>query len=60
MGLGSVAGRPSRERLEQQPDAVFELGVERLPLALRVDGFSQTVNPLWPSYVVRDVREMRA
>ena len=29
-----------------------------LPLAVRVGGFFQTVNPLWPSYVVRDVARL--
>ena len=49
----SYLAMPMIEQLQAQYDAVAAMRIVR-PIAVRIPGFFQKVNPLWPPYLMRD------
>lgn len=49
----SYLAMPMIERLQAQFDAAASMRIVR-PIAVRIPGFFQKVNPLWPPYLLRD------
>ncbi len=49
----SYLAMPMIEQLQAQYDATANMRIVR-PIAVRIPGFFQKVNPLWPPYLMRD------
>ncbi|MEQ1783088.1 MAG: hypothetical protein ABMA14_17150, partial [Hyphomonadaceae bacterium] len=49
----SYLAMPMIEQLQAQYDAAATMRIVR-PIAVRIPGFFQKVNPLWPPYLMRD------
>lgn len=49
----SYLAMPMIERLQAEYDAAANMRIVR-PIAVRIPGFFQKVNPLWPPYLMRD------
>ncbi len=48
---------PQVEALANEYDLRFNMRIVR-PIAVRIPGFFKRVNPLWPPYVMRDIRRI--
>ncbi len=53
----SYLAMPQIERLLAQYDAAANMRIVR-PIAVRIPGFFQTVNPLWPPYLAKDCKRI--
>lgn len=53
----SYLAMPMIERLQADYDAVAAMRVVR-PIAVRIPGFFQKVNPLWPPYLAKDCKRI--
>lgn len=53
----SYLAMPMIERLQDQYDAAPVMRVVR-PIAVRIPGFFQKVNPLWPPYLAKDCKRI--
>lgn len=53
----SYLAMPLIERLLAQYDAAANMRIVR-PIAVRIPGFFQTVNPLWPPYLAKDCKRI--
>lgn len=53
----SYLAMPMIEALQKQYDAAAHMRIVR-PIAVRIPGFFQKVNPLWPPYLAKDTRRI--
>ncbi len=53
----SYLAMPLIERLQAEYDAAANMRIVR-PIAVRIPGFFQTVNPLWPPYLAKDCKRI--
>lgn len=53
----SYLAMPMIEQLQARYDATASMRIVR-PIAVRIPGFFQKVNPLWPPYLMRDTRRI--
>lgn len=53
----SYLAMPQIERLLAEYDATANMRIVR-PIAVRIPGFFQTVNPLWPPYLAKDCKRI--
>lgn len=53
----SYLAMPMIERLQAEYDAAAQMRIVR-PIAVRIPGFFQKVNPLWPPYLARDTKRI--
>lgn len=53
----SYLAMPLIERLQAEYDAVANMRIVR-PIAVRIPGFFQSVNPLWPPYLAKDCKRI--